>query len=144
MTILVNLVYLCIINSADMKTQYVNIGQALSGIHNLMIAGMANMDWGKLFSAFKLSPGKMGSYLFPLLKQLFRETLMAPEVEMEMLMLFVKNYFLLIAFTVSQVALALRFKKSTGSIYKSAVVHRDKLYQHKQAAGEWSGQILIS
>jgi hypothetical protein len=141
---MVNLVYLCIINSADMKTQYVNIGQALSGIHNLMIASMANIDWNKFFSAFKLSPGKAGSYLFPLLKQLFRETLMGSEAEMEMVLLFVKNYFLLIAFTISQIALTLRFKKLTGSINKSATVHRDKLYQHKQTAGNWSGQILIS
>ena len=141
---MVNLVYLCIVNSADMKIQYINIGQVLSGIYNLVIASMVDLDWNKLFSAFKLSPGKMGNYLFPLLKQLFRETLMGSEAEMEMLLLFVKNYFLLIAFTISQVALALRFKKSRERINQSTMLDSEDYYQHKRAAEIWSGQILMS
>jgi hypothetical protein len=127
-----------------MKTQYINIGQALSGVYNLMIASMADLDWSKLFSAFKLSPNKAGNYLFPLLKQLFRESFMGSETEMEIVLLFVKNYFLLTAFIISQVALAMRFKRSSGGINESTVNSRENLYQHKQAARDWSGQILVS
>jgi hypothetical protein len=126
-----------------MKTQYVNISQALSGVYSLIIAGKAGLEWNKLFSAFKLSPNKAGNYLFPLLKQLFRESFTSSETEMEMLLLFAKNYFLLTAFIISQVALALRFKKSRERINQGTILHRED-YQHKQAAGNWGGQISIS
>ena len=127
-----------------MKTQYINIGQALSGAYSLMIAAIAGLDWNKVSSVAKLSPGKAGNYVFTLLKQLFRDSFTSSETEMEMLLLFAKNYFLLAVFVISQVALALRFNRSSGSTNTSTVNSRGNLYQHKQAAGNWGGQILVS
>ncbi len=109
-----------------------------------MVAGIAGLDWNKLFSAFRLSPDKAGNYLFPLFKQLFRDSFTSSETEMEMLLLFAKNYFLLAAFIISQAALALRFKKSRERINQSTMLNSENYYKHKQAAGNWGGQILVS
>ena len=134
MTNIVNLVYLYIINSTDMKTQYANIGQVLSGIHNLMITSIAGVNWIKLFSAFKLSPNRIGNYLLLLAKQLFRDNFMGSEMEMGVLLFFIKGYFLLAVFAITNNPLIDRFKKLKKIIIENVVLNRDDFYRHKQAA----------
>jgi len=117
-----------------MKTQYANIGQVLSGIHNLMITSIAGVNWIKLFSAFRLSPNKIGNYLLLLAKQLFRDNFMGSEMEMGVLLFFIKGYFLLAVFAITHNPLIDRFKKIKESIVENVVLNRDDFYQNKQAA----------
>jgi hypothetical protein len=131
---LVNLVYLYIIKSADMKTQYINVGQVLSEINNLMIANIAGINWIKLVSAIKLSANTIGNYLLPLVKQLFRDNFMGSEMEMGVLLFFIKGYFLLAVFAITNNPLTNRFKKLRESIIENVVLNRNDFYHHKQAA----------
>ena len=131
---MVNLVYLCSIKSADMKTQCIHIDQALSGISNLVITSIASLEWHKLFFAFKLSPSRIGDYLLPLLKQLFRDNFMGSEMEMGILLLFIKSYFLLGIYVITHNALTDRFKNLDKSINEGVELNHEEIYQHKQAA----------
>jgi hypothetical protein len=117
-----------------MKTQYANIGQVLSGINNLMVTSIAGVNWIKLFSAFRLSANTIGNYLLPLLKQLFRDNFMGSEMEMGVLLFFIKGYFLLAVFAITNNPLIDLFKKLKESVIENVVVNRDDFYQHKQAA----------
>ena len=117
-----------------MKTQCIHIDQALSGISNLVITGIASLEWHKLLFAFKLSPSRIGDYLLPLLKQLFRDNFMGSEMEMGILLLFVKSYFLLGIYVITHNALTDRFKKLNKSINESVELNHEEIYQHKQAA----------
>jgi hypothetical protein len=134
LTILVNLVYLCSVKSANMKTQCIHIDQALSGISNLVITGIASVEWHKLLFAFKFSPKRIGNYLLPLLKELFKDNFMGSDMEMGILLLFVKSYFLLAVYVISHNALTDRFKKLNKSINKSVELNHEEIYRHKQAA----------
>jgi hypothetical protein len=117
-----------------MKTQYINIDQALSAISSLLITSIAGLKWVNLFSAFKLSPNKIGNYLLPLLKQLFKDNFMGSEMEMGILLLFVKSYFLIAVFAITHNPLVDQFKKLRLSINKSAVLQHRDYYQHNQVA----------
>ena len=117
-----------------MKTQWINIDQALSVISNLMISSLASLNWHQLLLAFKFSPNKIVGYLLPLLKQLFRDNFMGSEMEMGILLLFVKSYFLLAVYTIRHNVLANRFKKMRMNRTKTPVLYREDFYQHKQAA----------
>ncbi len=134
MTNIVNLVYLYTIKSADMKTQYVNIAQVLSGISSLLITSIANLKWIKLLSAFKLSVNTIGNYLLPLLKQLLRDNFMGSEMEMGVLLFLIKGYFLLAVFAITNNSLIDRFKKLRESTMENVVLNRNDFYRHKQAA----------
>jgi hypothetical protein len=116
-----------------MKTQYTHIAQVLSGINNLMITNIAGLNWIKLFSAFKLSPNRIGNYLLLLAKQLFRDNFMGSEMEMGVLLFFIKGYFLLAVFAITNNPLIERFKKLRESLIENVVLNRDDFYQHKQA-----------
>lgn len=117
-----------------MKTQCINIDQTLSGISNLMITSITSPKWSKLLFTFKFSPKKVGNYLLPLLKQLFKDNFMGSEMEMGILLLFVKSYFLLAVYVIGHNALTNRFKKLRESTIKSTELSYEDIYQHKQAA----------
>jgi hypothetical protein len=112
-----------------MKTQCINIGQTLSGITKLMITGITSIKWNKLLFTSKFLPNKAGNYLLPLAKQLFRDNFMGSEMEMGILLLFVKSYFLLAVYAVSHNALTERFKKLRESTSQSAELNYEDIYQ---------------
>ncbi|MDB5024164.1 MAG: hypothetical protein JWP78_1919 [Mucilaginibacter sp.] len=98
-----------------------------------MITGTTSLKWSKLLVTFKFSSNQLGNYLLPLLKQLFRDNFMGSEMEMGILLLFVKSYFLLAVHAISHNALTDRFKKSGESTTKSAELNYEDIY-HEQAA----------
>jgi hypothetical protein len=112
-----------------MKTQWINIEQVFSG----MITGIVSFDWHKLPFIFKVSPNKVGDYLLLLIKQLFRDSFLGPEMDMGILLLFIKSYFLLAAYAIMHNALTDRFKKLRKIITPNAVLYHKDFYQHKQA-----------
>ncbi|MGZ3767901.1 MAG: hypothetical protein ACXVB0_04840 [Mucilaginibacter sp.] len=113
-----------------MKTQLANTYQILSGINNIMIVGINNLKGFKL----QLSPKKVGNYFLPLVKQLFKDNFMGSEMEMGMILLFVKSYFLVAAYAIRHNALTDRVKKLKDSTTRSIVLKQEDFYQHKQAA----------
>jgi hypothetical protein len=117
-----------------MKTQCIHIDQALSGINNLVVTNITNLKWHKLIGTLKFSPGKLSHYFLPLLKQLFRDNFMGSEMEMGILLLFVKSYFLLAVYAIRHNALTDRVKKLNKSINESVELNHEVIYQHKQAA----------
>ncbi|MFI5139718.1 MAG: hypothetical protein ACHQIM_17990 [Sphingobacteriales bacterium] len=117
-----------------MKTQFENIAQVLSAINNLMITSITDVKWIKLFSAFKLSANTTGNYLLPLAKQLFRDNFMGSEMEMGVILFFIKGYFLLAVIAITNNSLAARFKKLRESVIENVVLHHDDFSQHRQAA----------
>ncbi|MDB5141590.1 MAG: hypothetical protein JWQ66_303 [Mucilaginibacter sp.] len=117
-----------------MKTQCINIDQALSGISNLVITSITSLEWHKLFFAFNFSPKRIGNYLLPLLKELFRDNFMGSDMEMGILLLFVKSYFLLAVYVIRHNALTDRVKKLNKSINESVELNHEDIYTHKQAA----------
>jgi hypothetical protein len=117
-----------------METLWINTDQVLSGINNLIITGIVSFDWHKLLFTFKVSPNKIGDYLLLLIKQLFRDNFMGSEMDMGILLLFIKNYFLLAAYAIMHNALTDQFKKLRKIITPSAVLYHKDFYQHKQAA----------
>ena len=139
MTNIVNLVYLCSIKSEDMKTQLLNTDQALSGINLLknmipvkFIA--ANIAGFKLPSTYKLLIEKAGQYVLPLAKQLFRGNFMGSDMEMGILLLFIKSYFMVAVYMISHNSISRQFRKVQDNISKNILAPRDTFYQHKQAA----------
>jgi hypothetical protein len=99
-----------------------------------VITSIASIEWHKLFFAFRFSPTRIGDYLLPLLKQLFRDNFMGSDMEMGILLLFVKSYFLLAVYVITHNALIDRFKKLNKSINESVELNHEEIYQHKQAA----------
>ena len=59
---------------------------------------------------------------------------MGSEMEMGILVLFVKGYFLLTVYAIRHNALIDRIKKLNKSINESAKLNHEEIYQHKQAA----------
>jgi hypothetical protein len=116
-----------------MKTQWINIDQVLPGINNLIITGIVGFDWHKVLFIFKVSTNKIGDYLLPLIKQLVRDNFMGSEMDMGILLLFIKTYFLLAAYAIMHNALTDQFKKLRKIIAPNAVLHYKDFYQHKQA-----------
>jgi hypothetical protein len=99
-----------------------------------MITSITSLKWSKPLFTFRFSPNKIGNYLLPLLKQLVRDNFMGSEMEMGILLLFVKSYFLLAVYTISHNALTDRVKKLRESTTKSAELNYEDIYQHEQAA----------
>jgi hypothetical protein len=117
-----------------MKTLYTNIGQGLSGINYLIITSITGVKWTKLFSALKLSINTIGNYLLPLVKQLFRDNFMGSEMEMGVLLFFIKGYFLLAVFAITNNPLIDRLKKLKESAIEKVMLSRGDFSQHQQAA----------
>ena len=131
---MVNLVYLCCVKSAIMKTQYINFDQTLSGITSLLISGIKNFKLNTLFSAPKFSTDKIGHYLLPLVKQIFRDNFMGADLEIGILLIFLKDYFLSAANAIRNNAVADLFKKDKGSERNITVSAAEIIYNHPQAA----------
>lgn len=134
MTNLVNLVYLCTINSTVMKTQCINLDQTFLNITNLIITGVKSFNLNKLFSAPKFSTDKIGYYLLPLIKQLFRDNFMGSDAEMGVLLIFLKGYFSSAVETVRSNAVGDLFRKLRGTKDTVAVLDTERIYDQQQAA----------
>jgi len=142
LTNLVNLVYFCSIKSTDMKTQCINLGLAASEISNLkniisvkfILTNIASLKWPKVFLISDFSAKKIGHYLLPLIKQLFRDNFMGSEMEMSILLVLVKGYVLLAVHTIRHNAITKQFKKLSSGLTKNAVLIDKDFSRHRQAA----------
>ena len=90
----------------------------------------------KLFLASNFSTGKLGYYLMPLVKQIIKDNLMGADLEIGILLIFLKDYFLSAADAVRNNAVTNLFKKSQGSKRNIAVSvsASEIIYNHPQAA----------
>jgi hypothetical protein len=79
----------------------------------------------RLFSASRFSTDKAGYYMLPLVKQLLRDNFMGSDMEMEMLLVFLKGYFLYAAGAIRNNAVTNLFKKLKGSENAIAVLHTE-------------------
>jgi hypothetical protein len=133
---MVNLVYLCIVKSAVMKTQYINFDQTLSGITSLIINSVKSFKLNRLFLASNFSTDMIGHYLLPLAKQIFRETFMGADMEMGIVLIFMKDYFLSAADIIRNNAVTKLFKQSKDSKRDMvvSVSASEIIYNHPQAA----------
>ena len=131
---MVNLVYLCTINSAVMKTQCIHLDQTFLNITNLIITGVKSFNLNKIFSAPKFSTDKVGYYLLPLVKQLFKDNFMGSDAEMGVLLIFLKGYFSSAVETLRSNAVGDLFRKLRGVRGTVAVLDTERTYDHQQAA----------
>jgi hypothetical protein len=99
-----------------------------------MITGVKSFNFSRLFSAPGFSTDKAGYYMLPLVKQLLRDNFMGSDMEMEMLLIFLKGYFLSAAGAIRNNAVTNLFKKLKGSKNAIAVLHTERIYNHQQAA----------
>ncbi|MHB8205979.1 hypothetical protein [Mucilaginibacter sp.] len=117
-----------------MKVQFVNIEQTFFDISNLMITGVKSLNLNKLFSAPIFSTKKVGHYLLPLVKQLLRDNFIGSDMEMTMMLTFMKGYFLSATEVVRNNTISDLFKKFGGSKNTIAVLNSERVYNHEQAA----------
>jgi hypothetical protein len=134
LTKLVNLVYLCLVKSVIMKTQYINFDQTHSDLTNLMITSVKSFKFNKLFTAPKFPTDKAGAFLLPLVKQIVRDNFMGADLEMGILLIFMKDYFLSAVNAIRNNAVTNLFKKVKGSKRNVAVPASEIIYNHPQAA----------
>ena len=132
---MVNLVYLCSIKSVVMKTQFIHFDQ-ISGITSAIITSARSFKLNKLFSASNFSTGKLGYYLLPLVKQIIKDNFMGADMEIGILLVFLKDYFLSATNAIRNNAVTNLFKKSKGSERNIAVPvsASEIIYNHPQAA----------
>ncbi len=131
---MVNLVYLCTINSTVMKTQWIYLDQTFLNITNSIITGVKSFNFYKVFSTHKFSTDKVGYYLLPLVKQLFKDNFMGSDAEMGVLLIFLKGYFSSAVETVRSNAVGDLFRKLRGNKDTVAVLDTERIYDHQQAA----------
>lgn len=99
MTNIVNLVYLCSIKSAVMKTHYINeIFSAFNAIRNIIfgklgIRNLANIKWSDMLVPFKFSKHDAERYLLIIAKAAVKETIGA-DIEIKLLLLLIGGYFI--------------------------------------------------
>ncbi|WP_426672155.1 hypothetical protein ACPPVU_13090 [Mucilaginibacter sp. McL0603] len=117
-----------------MKTQCINLDQTFLNITNLIITGVKSFNLNKLFSAPKFSTDKIGYYLLPLIKQLFRDNFMGSDAEMGVLLIFLKGYFSSAVETVRSNAVGDLFRKLRGTKDTVAVLDTERIYDQQQAA----------
>ncbi|MCR8560874.1 hypothetical protein KXD93_24670 [Mucilaginibacter sp. BJC16-A38] len=117
-----------------MKTQCINIDQNLLDITNLMITNAKSSKLNKLFFASNFSTAKLGYYLLPLAKQIFKETFMGADMEMGILLIFLQDYFFSATDAIRNNAVTNLFKKIKGSKRNVAVPASEMIYNHPQAA----------
>ena len=99
-----------------------------------MITGVKSFDMIRLFSAPKFSTDKAGYYMFPLVKQLLRDNFMGSDMEMGMLLIFLKGYFLYAADVIRNNAVTELYKKLKSNNSTVAVLDTERIYDHQQAA----------
>jgi hypothetical protein len=114
-----------------MKTQYINLDRTFLDISNLLITGVKDFNLNKLFSASKFSTEKAGQYLLPLLRQLFRDNFMGSDMEIGILLIFLRDYFLSAADVFRNNAITDRIKKLTATGGRTAILITNN---HQQAA----------
>lgn len=133
---MVNLVYLCVIKSVVMKTQFIHFDQTLAGITSVIITSAKSFKFNKLFSASNFSTGKLGYYLVPLVKQIIKDNFMGADLEIGILLVFLKDYFSSATNAIRNNAVTNLFKKSKGSERNIAVSvsASEIIYNHPQAA----------
>jgi len=134
LTKLVNLVYLCIVKSVIMKTQCINFDQTLSGITSLIITSVKSFKLNKLFLASNFSTAKLGHYLLPLAKQIVRDNFMGADLEIGILLIFLKDYLFSAADVVRNNAVTNLFKKIKDSKRNVSISASERIYNHPQAA----------
>jgi hypothetical protein len=117
-----------------MKTQCINLDQTFLNISNLMITVVKSFNMTRLFLAPRFSTDKAGYYMLPLVKQLLRDNFMGSDMEMEMLLIFLKGYFLSATDTIRNNAVTNLFNKLKGSKNAIAVLDTKRIYDHQQAA----------
>lgn len=117
-----------------MKTPFIHADQVLLGITKMIIDNVNSFKWNNLALSLKFSPAKLGYYLLPLVKQLFRDNFMGSDLEMGMLLIFIKGYLVSAGDALSNNALTALFRKL--SKRKAAVVglESEKKYTYQQAA----------
>ena len=101
-----------------------------------MITGVKSYNLSRLFSVPRFSTDKVGYYLLPLVKQLLRDNFMGSDMEMGMLLIFLKDYFLSAADAIRNNAVTNLFKKLKDSKNTIAVLDTERIYDHQQAAWE--------
>ncbi len=133
---MVNLVYLCVIKSVVMKTQFIHFDQTLSGITSVIITNTKSFKFNKLFSASNFPTGKLGYYLVPLAKQIIKDNFMGADLEIGILLVFLKDYFSSATNAIRNNAVTNLFKKSNGSERNIAVSvsASEIIFNHPQAA----------
>jgi hypothetical protein len=99
-----------------------------------MITVAKSFNITRLFSAPGFSTNKAGYYMLPLVKQLLRDNFMGSDIEMEMLLIFLKGYFLSATDTIRNNAVTNLFNKLKGSKNTIAVLDTKRIYDHQQAA----------
>ncbi|SHN20884.1 hypothetical protein [Mucilaginibacter sp. OK098] len=117
-----------------MKTQCINFDQTLSGITSLVITSVKSFKLNKLFLASNFPTDKVGYYLLPLAKQIFKDSFMGADMEMGILLIFMKDYFLSAANIIRNNAVTNLFKKIKGSKRNGTVLASEIIYNHPQAA----------
>ncbi len=99
MTNIVNLVYLCSIKSAVMKTHYLNeIFSAFNAIRNILsgkLAGrnLTNIKWSDVLVPFKFSKHDVERYLLVIVKAVIKEAIGA-DIEIKLLLMLIGGYFI--------------------------------------------------
>jgi hypothetical protein len=117
-----------------MKTQGINFDQTLLDITNLMTASVKSFKLNKLSITPKFSTDKVGYYLLPLVKQIFRDNFMGSDAEMGILLVFLKGYFSSAADAIKNNAITDLFKKFRGGKNDVVVLNTERIYNHPQAA----------
>jgi hypothetical protein len=117
-----------------MKTQCINFDQTLSDLTSLIITSVKSFKLNKLFLASNFSTAKVGHYLLPLAKQIFRDSFMGADMEMGILLIFMKDYFLSAANAIRNNAVTNLFKKFKSSKRNVSVSASERIYNHPQAA----------
>lgn len=117
-----------------MKTQCINIDQALLEMTNLVIASVRSINMAKFIFTPKFPASKIGEYLLPLVKQLFRDNFMGSDMEMGILLIFLKGYFLSATNLISHNAVTGLFKKFKKSNAQVGAWDTEAIYDYKKAA----------
>ena len=119
-----------------MKTQLIHFDQTLSGITSVIITSAKSFKLNKLFSASNFSTDKLGYYLMPLVKQIIKDNFMGADLEIGILLVFLKDYFSSATNAIRNNAVTNLFKKSKGSERNIAVSvsASEIIYNHPQAA----------
>ncbi|MEO6631402.1 MAG: hypothetical protein ABIN13_06755 [Mucilaginibacter sp.] len=117
-----------------MKAPYINVDQTLSGITSVIITSAKSLKLNKVFFASNFSTYKVWHYLLPLVKQIIKDNFMGADLEIGILLIFLKDYFSSAANAVTNNAVTNLFKKSNGSERNITVSASEIIYNHPQAA----------
>ena len=119
-----------------MKTQCINLDQAPSDLTSLIITSVKSFKLNKLFFVSNFSTARVGHYLLPLVKQIVKDNFMGADLEIGILLIFMKDYFLSATNAIRSNAVTNLFKKSNSSKRNIAVsVPASEItYNHPQAA----------